>query len=90
MSDIEEMQSKLLHEFDAICNTREELRLKIALAKADMRSEWDRLESRMERAQEEVGRVGVHAKEALEQIESGTRKLLDELKAGYERFRQTQ
>jgi hypothetical protein len=84
------MQSKLQHEFDAICNTREELRLKLALAKADARSEWERLESRMDRAQEEMGRVGVHAKEALAQIESGTRKLLDELKAGYERFRQIQ
>ena len=88
VTDIDELQSNLLHDLDAICNVREELRLKLSLAKADARSEWDRLEMRMERAQEEIGRVGLHATEAMEQIESGVRKLIEEIKAGYERFRQ--
>ena len=88
MTDIDELQSNLLHDLDAICNVREELRLKLSLAKADARSEWDRLETRMERAQEEIGRVSLRATRALEQIESGARELLEELKASYERFRQ--
>lgn len=88
MFDTEKLQATLQHDLDALCKTRDELRVQLALAKADARSEWERLEKRMALAEEEIGRVSAHAKKAFEEIESGSRKLLAELKAGYEHLRQ--
>ena len=88
MLDLEKLQANLQRELDSLRQTRDELHLQLSLAKADARSEWNELEARMRLAQEEVARVSAHAKTALQQIEDGSRKLIQELKLGYEHLRE--
>ena len=88
MLDLESIQATLQRELDSLRQTRDELHLQLTLAKADARSEWNELETRLRLAQEEVTRVSAHAKAALQQIEDGSRKLIQELKLGYEQLRE--
>lgn len=88
MSDAEELKQKLSKELAELQTMRDELKVKLHLAAADARDQWDALERKWERAQEELARVGNHAKEPLEEIGSATRGLVDELKKGYARVKE--
>lgn len=88
MIDLEKLQTALQKDLASLRTMRDELQLQLALGKADARSEWNHLEARLERAEEEIGRVRTHAEAAISEIEAGSRKLLGELKTGYELLRQ--
>jgi predicted nucleic acid-binding Zn-ribbon protein len=85
MTTAKDLKSALQNELAALTTTRDELRLKAHLAKADAKSELDRLEKTWERVQEQAQRI--HAKDVVEEIESGVRGLIEELKSGYERIK---
>jgi hypothetical protein len=85
MTTAEDLKSALQNELVALTRTRDELRLKAHLAKADAKDELDRLEKTWERVQEQAQRI--HAKDVVEGIESGVRGLIEELKSGYERIK---
>ncbi len=87
MIDSERMKAGLQRELELLRSMREELRLQVTLAKADVRSEWERLESRFELAQEQLKRTREHSKVAVHDIESQLRTLVEELKRGYEAIR---
>ena len=85
MTTAKDLKSALQNELAALTTTRDELRLKAHLAKADAKTELDRLEKTWERVQEQAQRI--HAKDVVEDIEAGVRGLIEELKSGYERIK---
>lgn len=84
---LKNIKDTLQRELDSLCQTREELRLQATLARADLKADWQRLETRYHLLQEEVGRLGEHTKAAAHEIEQRARELIEEVKGGYERIR---
>jgi predicted nucleic acid-binding Zn-ribbon protein len=84
---LKDIKDTLQRELDSLCQTREELRLQATLARADMKADWQRLETRYHLVQEEVARLSEHTKAAAHEIEQRARELIEEVKAGYERIR---
>ena len=67
---------------------RDELRVRMHLAKAEARDEFERLEKRWDQVR---GRLGVIAKEAGEagkDVGAATRQVLQEIKSGSQRIRE--
>jgi hypothetical protein len=71
-------------EFEALATIRDELKLKAHLAKADIKDELGRLETRWQKLEEEVRRNSTHMKEPLDDISQGAKELVTELKKGYD------
>ena len=65
---------------------RDELRLKMHLAKADARDEWDRMEERWGRLREKLGEVKEGASEASEHVREAASDLADEIRKGYRKI----
>lgn len=85
--DVNQIKAALQRELDGLQPTVEELRLKASLARADLKSELDALETKLRRAHEDVRRMGEHVKGPLHELESAVRTLLTEAKTGLERLR---
>jgi predicted nucleic acid-binding Zn-ribbon protein len=66
---------------------RDELQLKMHLAKADARDELAKLDDKMVQLRERASRVDDEAKEAFGDISDAARKLAAEIKEGFERVR---
>lgn len=73
---------------DELKEQRDELRLKLHLAKAEARDEFDRLEKRWENVRGKLGVITKEAGAASKEVGEATRLLLHELKAGYQRIRE--
>ncbi len=78
-------------ELDTLVQTlkteRDELKLKIHLAEAEARDEWERLEPQWQRLQEKAHAVGNTAAEASHEIGAAAQLLGSELADGYVRIR---
>jgi predicted nucleic acid-binding Zn-ribbon protein len=81
------IKETLQRELESLRQTSEELKLQATLARADIRTELQRLETRRALAQEEIARLSDHTKAAAREIEQRTRTLIEEIKSGYERIR---
>jgi hypothetical protein len=66
---------------------RDELKLKIHLAAADARSEWEELEKKWSHLRSKAGVVGRVAGDAAGDVGEAVELLGKELKRGYERLR---
>jgi chromosome segregation ATPase len=66
---------------------RDELRLKLHLAKADAKDEWERLEKKWEHLRGKLDVVGREAKDAGKDVLAATRLVAREIKEGYDRVR---
>lgn len=82
-----ELREELKKLEDAVIQQRDELRVKMHLAKADARDEWEKLEGKWGEAQTKFAEVKKAADESVENIEAAARLLADELLKGYERIR---
>ena len=78
------LKAKFQHELDALTTIRDELNLKAHLARQDLQDEVRELERRLSLADEELGRVKAHTQTELERLGGDFRKLLVELKQGFE------
>jgi predicted nucleic acid-binding Zn-ribbon protein len=87
MGDTKDIKVTLQQEFERLAGLRDELRVKLSLAKAEVTQEWNKLEESWERVQTELKRVSEHTKEPAHKIGSGAQQLIDEIKHGYERIR---
>jgi len=85
--DVNELKATLQRELDSLRQTGQECRVHAALARADMKSEYDRLELLLQRIQADVSRMGEHMKAPLNDIEVAARKLFDEAEHGFKRLR---
>lgn len=84
MVDVREELKKLE---DTLLQQRDELRLRMHLAKADAKDEWEDLERKWAEAQVKFDAVRQSAGASMEEIEAAARLLGDEIKNGYERIR---
>jgi hypothetical protein len=82
-----DLKSLLQQELNRLAEIRDELKVQLRLAKADMQGEWNKLEVTWERVQVELQRVASHTKEPVHTMSEAAKQLLDELKQGYERVR---
>lgn len=78
---------KLKEDLDWLARTRDELRLQAQLAKAETRTELNRLETTWQRVQDEIRRLGEQAKVPAVELGGAARALLDELAQGYARIK---
>jgi phage-related minor tail protein len=81
------LKDTLQRELELLGKARDELKVQMHLAKAEAREEWTRLEGTWQRVQDELKRVGEHAKEPAREMGGAARSLLDELKRGYARVK---
>jgi hypothetical protein len=88
MANMDEARNALQREIDLLAKARDELRVRLHLAKADALDEWKKLETSWQRAQEELKRTGEHTKEPVKELGVAMRHLIDEIKGGYTRLRE--
>lgn len=83
-----EIQEK--QEFDTLAMLRDELRLQVHLAKAEIRDEWNiRLEPTFRLLKTKLDRVEQASAATLEEMRPTLKTLLEELREGYERIRKS-
>jgi hypothetical protein len=82
-----ELHDELKKLEEAVLQQRDELRVKLHLAKADARDEWEELERKWAEAQIKFDQVQKAAGESSEGIEAAAKLLGEELLKGYERIR---
>lgn len=77
-------------EFETLATLRDELRLQLHLAKAELRDEWNtRLEPRYMELKTKLDRVEQASVETLNEMRPTLKALLNELRDGYERLRKS-
>ncbi|MDH3504503.1 MAG: hypothetical protein OEZ41_06190 [Nitrospirota bacterium] len=72
---------------DDLKRQRDELQVKLHLAKAEARDEWAKLETRWEDVKTKMEAVRKEASHTTESVGSGLSLVLDELKKGYDNIR---
>jgi len=72
---------------DELKEQRDELRVRLHLAKAEARDEFEKLEKRWEHARGRLAVIGREAGEASKDVGDAARLVLDEIKTGYQRIR---
>jgi hypothetical protein len=68
---------------------RDELKLRIHLAKAEGRDEWARIDQKLDELRFRASAAGSEAKDAMDDVGEAAKKLADEIKAGLDRVRKT-
>jgi CBS domain-containing protein len=74
-------------EINDLRRVRDELRVKVHLAKAEARDRWDELEDGLQALERRVKRTSRAAEEPLRKLESDVRRLVDDLRDGFKRIR---
>jgi predicted component of type VI protein secretion system len=82
-----DLKGFLHQELDRLAEVRDELKVQLQHTMVDARGEWNKLEIKWGRVQEELQNVASHTKEPVHTLSVAARQLLDELKHGYERVR---
>lgn len=67
--------------------TRDEIKVKLHLARADARDEWEELEKKLEHLKGKLGVVGDEAGKAAQDVGAALKLVAAELKKGYERVK---
>lgn len=71
-----------------LARLRDQVMLKLHLAKADLRSEWEELDKKWILLQSRLTVLEVAGKESAGDVRAAARQLLEEIKLGFERMRQ--
>lgn len=66
---------------------RDELNVKLHLAKAEIRDEWAKLETKWEEVRGKMATLSQEAEKTAESVTTAAGLLADEIKKGYERIR---
>lgn len=74
--------------FEGLATQRDDLRVRMHLARAEARDQWDALEKQWEHARARLEVIGREAGDAAGDVLSALRLVGEELKNGYERVRQ--
>lgn len=84
MSDAKEKLADLMKKLET---ERDELKMKLGLAKLEAREEWQELENKMESLRGRMKVLGGEAKEASGDVADAARGLAGEIKEGFARIR---
>ena len=82
-----DMREELKRLEDSLQQQRDELRVRLHLAKADAKDEWESIEQKWSAAQIKFEQARHAADESMGEIETAARLLGDEIRKGYERIR---
>ncbi len=82
-----DLADRFNEELDALRRVRDELRVQVHLAAAEVKDLWEQTEHRLERAESRVKRLRDTSKEELEDVGEATRLLIDEIGEAYRRIR---
>ena len=74
-------------EFQSLAQARDELKVKLSLAKSEAKSEWAELEKKWHGLEEELGRVREHTKGPISELNASVRSVAGELRQSYARIR---
>jgi len=80
-------KAELTRVADELKEQRDALRVKLHLAKAEARDEFEKLEKRWEHVRGRLTVVGKEAGEVSKDVLDAVRLVLDEIRAGYQRIR---
>jgi hypothetical protein len=87
------IEENRVHDFETLeqklAQVRDELRVRLHLARADARDEWEGLETKWQRFRTHLGAVRAASGEMGEEVREGLRTLGHEIGEGYERIRRT-
>ena len=82
-----EQSQKLKALLERLETERDELKLKIGLAKLEARDEWQEMEGKLDALRGRMKVLGTEAKEASEDVATAASALADEVKEGMARIR---
>lgn len=86
-SDTSDWRERMEKELEELRRVRDELRVKMHLAKKDAQDRWQQLEKRMGELEAHGKRAAQRTEAPLQEIADASRKLLDELRRGYRELR---
>ncbi len=72
---------------DDVIQQRDEIRVRLHLAKAEAKDEWERLETQWNHVRGKMGVVGREAGKAAHDVGAALQLAVEELRRGYERIR---
>ena len=72
---------------DDLKKQRDEIRVRLHLAKAEAKEEWERLETKWEHVRGKMGVVGREAGKTAQEVGTALNLAVEELRRGYERVR---
>jgi hypothetical protein len=72
---------------DDLTRQRDEINLKLHLAKAEVRDEWDKLEPKWEEVKGKMSTVREVAGQTAESVTAAAGLIADEIKQGYDRIK---
>ena len=81
------IDNALHNSISALELTRDELKLHAHLLKADIKQQWDELETKWSDLEEHLGRAEVAVSDSKQEIDAAVGLLLDSLKNGYRDLR---
>jgi len=84
MTDVKQELDNLSED---LIKARDELRLQMALAKAEIRDDWDELDKQWQKFSQQLKRAGNEAADASDDISIALAALGKELQKGYQRIR---
>jgi len=73
---------------DDLKQQRDEIRVRLHLAKAEAKEEWERLETKWEHVRGKMGVVGREAGKTAQEVGTALNLAVEELRRGYERVRE--
>ena len=85
---MDEKTPELSHLIDDIKRQRDEIRVRLHLAKLEAKEEWERLEVKWDHVRGKMDIVGREAGKAVQEVGAALRLAAEELQRGYERVRQ--
>jgi hypothetical protein len=80
-------KDRLEQEVENLKTARDELRVQLHLAKQEATEAWEHAEKRWTEVEAKLKQVGRLSEEPLQEIGDAARKLLHEIREGYERVR---
>ncbi len=86
MSEWRERWQKVVTDLE---RERDELRVRLHLAKAEGREEWDKLDGKIAELKLRADAAGNEAREAMDDIGDAAKKLVAEIREGFARVRKT-
>jgi hypothetical protein len=79
--------SQELDRIDQLRQFRDELRLKMHLAKAEARDEWEKAETKWEKLRGELPKLDESADDLIDSLSEGTKRLAQDIRQAYRKIR---
>jgi len=87
MSGTDDLIDRLHRELDELKATRDDLRVRLHLGRAEVREQWDKLEKRWEHAQARLKVLREEARDSAEDVGEAARLLVHEIREGLDHLR---